>query len=376
MALRQQLSKWVSELGSHAVPSAKRSAIRERLGIIPFGRGLPSAPVLDARPDWEQADPRWIKRALSRSQQLPCGGWYVLDACESFHRAPRRMQVAGLSLVVWRSGTQLLAARDVCPHMGAALSEGYVCDGKLVCPWHGLALGPEPSASFRPLRTYDDGQLLWLQLSAAHVAGGVSPAALSERPFLPERPAAGLSAVMRMEARCEPQDVVQNRLDPWHGVHYHPHSFGRLRVIEQLEDSITVRVAYRVAGPLSVEVDACFHCPDPRTIVMTIVRGDGLGSVVETHATPLELGRSAIVELTYATSERPGFGIAVRAQRWLRPMMRWAAQRLWVEDARYAERLYELRTLARAPEPATRSGDASTTEATAARPVDLRVAPH
>jgi isorenieratene synthase len=151
---------------------------------------------------------------------------------------------------------------------------------------------------------------------------------------------------MRMEASCEPRDVVANRLDPWHGVHYHPHSFGQLRVIDQQQDAITVRVAYRVAGPLAVEVDARFHCPDPRSIVMTIVRGDGLGSVVETHATPLEpvgKGRSAIIELTYATSERPGFVVAERAQPWLRPLMQWAAHRLWVEDARYAERLYQLR---------------------------------
>lgn len=327
---------------------------------LPFGRALPPAPVLDTRPDWEQADPRWIRAALARSQELPSGGWYVLDASDSFGSAPRRMQVHGLWVVVWRSGSRLMAARDVCPHMGAALSEGRVCDGKLVCPWHGLALGPEPSPGFRPLNTYDDGQLAWLQLSAAQVAGAVPAAELTPQPMLPERPRAGLSAVIRMEARCEPRDVVANRLDPWHGAHYHPHSFGRLRVVEQLEDSITVRVAYRVAGPLSVEVDARFHCSDPRSIVMTIVRGEGVGSVVETHATPLSAGRSAIIELTYATSERWGFLLAVRAQRLLRPLVRWAAHRLWVEDARYAERLYQLRGHAR-DEP-TASDDAARDE--------------
>lgn len=314
---------------------------------VPFGRALPPAPVLDQRPDWEQADPRWIRTALARSQELPSGGWYVLDASESFGSAPRRMQVHGLWLVVWRSGSRLMAARDVCPHMGAALSEGRVCDGKLVCPWHGLALGPEPSPGFRPLTTFDDGQLAWLQLSAAQIAAGLPSAQLTPEPFLAERPRAGLSAVIRMEACCEPKDVIANRLDPWHGAHYHPHSFGRLRVIEQSEDAITVRVAYRVAGPLSVEVDARFHCPDPRSIVMTIVRGEGVGSVVETHATPLSEGRSAIIELTYATSERWGFQLATRAQGLLRPFVRWAARRLWVEDARYAERLYQLRAHAR-----------------------------
>ena len=34
-------------------------------------------------------------------------------------------------------------------------------------------------------------------------------------------------------------------------------------------------------------VRAEFACPDARTIVMTIIDGEGAGSVVETHATPL-----------------------------------------------------------------------------------------
>ena len=314
--------------------------------ILPFGRALPELPVLDTRPDWQQADVHWIRRALARSQELPGGGWYVLDASSSFTDTPRRMSVLGLPLVVYRSGTQLVAARDACPHMGAALSEGRVCEGKLVCPWHGLALGPGRGQGFRPFRTFDDGHLLWLQLSAAHVAGGVAAAELSERPFLPQRPASGLSAVIRVEAACEPRDVVQNRLDPWHGAHYHPHSFGRLRVIEQAEDAITVRVAYKLVGPLAVEVDARFDCPDPRSIVMTILRGDGQGSVVETHATPLAEGRTAVIELTVASSDRPGFGLALHAAPVLRPIMRWAAARLWAEDARYAERLYALRQMA------------------------------
>ena len=95
-------------------------------------------------------------------------------------------------------------------------------------------------------------------------------------------------------ARRLNRSPIQNRLDPWHGAHYHPHSFGRLKVLDDNEDLLRVRVAYRVVGPLAVEVDATFHCPDPRTIVMTIVDGEGTGSVVETHATPIAAGRTAV----------------------------------------------------------------------------------
>lgn len=305
--------------------------------LIVFGKALPEAPVIDTRPDHEQADPAWIRRALAQSQAKPCGGWYVLDASRSFGpAAPRALSVAGRPLVVFRSGSQLVAARDVCPHMGAALSAGRLAQGRLVCPWHGRTFGPEPCDGYKPLRTHDDGLLAWVQID-----DGSEP--LLDRPVLPVRPAAGLDAVIRVEAACDPADVIANRLDPWHGAHYHPHSFARLRVVERSEAHITVRVAYRVLGPLAVEVDARFDCPDARTIVMTIVRGDGAGSVVETHATPLRSGRSAIVELTVASSDRVGFKLICGLGRALRPVMQWAARRLWVEDAAYAERSYALR---------------------------------
>jgi isorenieratene synthase len=150
-----------------------------------------------------------------------------------------------------------------------------------------------------------------------------------------------------MTAECDPSDILANRLDPWHGAHYHPHAFARLRVLADEPHRLLVRVAYRVLGPLAVEVDATFHCPDPRTIVMTIVGGEGTGSVVETHATPIGPGRCAVLEATLATSERRGFALARGASRLLRPLIERRAARLWVEDVAYAERRFRLR--ARAP---------------------------
>lgn len=300
-----------------------------------FGAPLPPCESRDARPDWAQAEPRWIARALEHSQALPSGGWYVLDASRSLGDRPRRFEVAGRCLVGWRAGGDFHVAPNTCPHLGASLADGRVIDGRLRCPWHGLDLGPEGRGAWRPLPALDDGVLLWARLD-----GSETP---TPRPFLTERPATFLDAVIRVEARCEPRDVIANRLDPWHGVHFHPYSFARLRVTEKTDDSVTVRVAYRVAGPVAVEVDARFHAPDPRTIAMTIVAGEGAGSVVETHATPLGPGRTAIVEATLATSERTGFKLARAAGLLVRPFVKWAARRLWVDDAAYAERLYALR---------------------------------
>ncbi len=226
-------------------------------------------------------------------------------------------------------------APEACPHMGASLAGSCVRDGKLVCPWHGLALGREGHGAWKPYAVHDDGVLAWVRV------GPEDPQ--TPLPILPTRPTTYMEGVVRMEARCDPADIIANRLDPWHGVHFHPYSFGLLSVLDRNEDLLKVRVAKRLIGRVCTEVDATFHSPEPRTIVMTIVAGEGKGSVVETHATPIEEGRTAIVEATLATSDRPGFRQALKLSRWIRPFIERSARRLWVDDAAYAERLYALR---------------------------------
>lgn len=302
-------------------------------------------PPLSRKPDWAQADPAAIERALEHALGKPGGGWFVLGASRRVGIGPARFWVDGTELVVWRDGDgQAHAAPATCPHMGADLCSGRVERGKVVCPWHGLALGPRGHGDWKPFPVHDDGVLTWVRLP-----NGEAP---TDAPILAPRPTTFFDGVIRVDATCEPSDVLANRLDPWHGAHYHPHSFANLRVLDATDDVLTLRVAYRVVGKLAMEVDATFHCPDPRTIVMTIVRGEGVGSVVETHATPLERpDRTAVIEATLATSERPGFGAAVRlGARAFRPAIEARARRLWVEDAEYAERRYALRRKGELPD--------------------------
>lgn len=290
-------------------------------------------------PDWVQANPRLIQEHLDRALALPTGGWHAIDASRAIGERPRAYRIAGRELVAWRAEGTLRIAPDACPHMGARLSEGQVREGRLVCPWHGLELGEGRLGAWCPLEAHDDGVLAWVRLPEA----GEQP---TPRPILSPRPGEYIDSVMRMEAACEPRDVIANRLDPWHGVHFHPHTFKRLRVIGILDDRLVVRVVYGISDRLGIEVDATFHCPDARTITMTIVDGEGAGSVVETHATPLAEGRTAILEATLATSERPGFRHATRAAGLIRPFILRAQRKLWAEDAAYAERTFALRRAA------------------------------
>jgi isorenieratene synthase len=304
-----------------------------------FGPTLPPVTIPEANlttPDWKQAKPREIARALERAQARPHGNWYVVEASRRLGERPRRFRIAGQDLVAWRVEGTVVMAPEACPHMGASLADACVREGKLICPWHGLALGREGHGPWKALPVHDDGVLTWVRI------GPEDPAA--PRPILAPRPRVFMEGTIRLEARCDPEDIIANRLDPWHGAHFHPYSFASLSVIDADEDALKVRVAKRLVGPLCVETDATFHSPEPRTIIMTIVEGEGKGSVVETHATPIEPGRTAVVETTLATSERDGFRHARKLAGFIRPFIERSARRLWVDDAAYAERLYDLRT--------------------------------
>jgi isorenieratene synthase len=313
---------------------------RDVLGrrLVLFGHKLPPLTAeqgVSDVPDWQQVKPPEIRRALERARRLPSGGWYVVDASYRIAERPAFYWVDGREYVVWRAGGRVHAGPNACPHMGAPLSAGRVLDGKLVCPWHGLGLDGTKHGRWEPVATHDDGVLVWIRPGAEEA--GV-PA-----PILAPRPSNALSGVLRMVARCDPEDVIANRLDPWHGAWFHYHTFARLKVLSAADDVLTVRVAFRVAGPMCVEVDCTFRCPEPRTIVMTIVDGEGAGSVVETHATPVVPGWTAVVEATIATSERLPFRMLLPASRLFRPLIEARTRRLWAEDLAYAERARFLR---------------------------------
>jgi len=310
------------------------------------------------RPTWRDASPGVIAAAAKRAAARPSGNWYVLGATREVRAGrPLGRLVAGAEVVAWRGrGGEPLAGPGTCPHLGAPLGESRVCGGKLVCHWHGMVLGSRTVAGWEPYPAFDDGLLVWVRLDEA---GGETPL---DRPVLPVRPrlTAGIDAVTTVVGTCEPEDVVANRLDPWHGAWFHPYSFAGLSVVESPAgdgsgaDRFVVDVSFTVAGRAAVPVRAEFTAPEPRTVVMRIVRGEGVGSVVETHATPMGADdrgrpRTAVVEAVVATSDRTGFALSRRAAPLVRPLIRRAAARLWRDDLAYAERRWQLRHDGRFP---------------------------
>ena len=51
-------------------------------------------------------------------------------------RKPTKFTVCETELLLIRDGDRVQALQAKCPHAGAPLEEGAICDDKLICPWH------------------------------------------------------------------------------------------------------------------------------------------------------------------------------------------------------------------------------------------------
>ncbi|MCI4675324.1 DUF5914 domain-containing protein [Candidatus Mycolicibacterium alkanivorans] len=330
-------------------------SVRSRLAAKwPKGIPLQLIPKVDwakQQPTYQDAQPAVIDAALRRADQRPSGNWYVFAASSDVRTdKPLGAKVGGVEIVAWRAQQRALhVGPAACPHLGADLATGTLDCGALLCPWHGLRLEGGWEFGWKPLPAFDDGVLVWVRLDRV---GRSDPL---DAPVIPARPTGvRLAAVTRLEGVCEPSDVIANRLDPWHGGWFHPYSFTQLEVLsapavdaDEQNDRFLVAVTFRM-GRVGVPVIAEFTAPEPRTIVMRIVDGEGAGSVVETHATPIGPGpdgrpRTAVLEAVIAQSDRTGFRHSLRVAGLITPLMRAAAARLWRDDLAYAERRFALR---------------------------------
>ena len=325
-----------------------REEVRHRVPV----RYLPQATPDHLRSTWREARPARIEATLRAAMRRPTHGWLVAAASADVPVGRTLLRtVAGREVVLWRDADgSALAGPGACPHLGARLDACDVVEGTVLCRWHGMPLDGDGQPSWRTFAAFDDGILFWVRVG--EVEDGVEP---SERPVLATRPPLeeSLASVISLPTDCEPRDIVQNRLDPWHGAWLHPYAFSDLRVDDDAstDDLLVLDVAYRLGRTFAVPVRAEFACPDSHTIVMTIVDGEGTGSVVETHATPLTApgvhpARTVMTEAVVATSDRFGFRVARGLAPLVRVGMRASATRLWADDLVYAARLYELRRAA------------------------------
>ena len=184
-----------------------------------------------------------------------------------------------------------------------------------------IAVGGRLGIRVDDLPAHDDGVLAWVRLDTV---GGEAPL---DFPVVPVGPTgSGCTPSPGWSGVCEPDDIIANRLDPWHGAGFHPYSFTHLDVLtappvddDLAEDADRFLVAV-TSGSAGSGSRWWPNSPalNPAPSWYGSSTGEGTGSVVETHATPVDPGadrrpRTAVLEADIAHSDRTGFVQARKA---------------------------------------------------------------
>jgi phenylpropionate dioxygenase-like ring-hydroxylating dioxygenase large terminal subunit len=162
--------------------------------------------------------------------------WYLVLPSPEVTNRPVAVKRLDRNLVLWRDAAgQINAVEDYCPHRGAPLSLGYVCDGRITCAYHGLQLDgngvimatpPTPASPFvgKPaIRAYP----------CREFAGGIwayfadDPGRAAPEPVFPEEISseAWSSFLFTTTWKCNWQVALDNRVDPIHGSYLHDNTF-------------------------------------------------------------------------------------------------------------------------------------------------------
>ena len=107
--------------------------------------------------------------------------WHPVADAHDLIDQPLSVQLLELPVVLWRDGQgQVQGLHDRCPHRGAQLSLGRVCQGQLQCPYHGWTFNgqgactqvpampnfqPGQAQQARPIAVREAYGLLWVCFS-------------------------------------------------------------------------------------------------------------------------------------------------------------------------------------------------------------------
>ncbi len=172
---------------------------------------------------------------------FPKNAWYVACTPDEIADKPLGRQICGEKIVFFRGAEGKVAALDdFCPHRGAQLSLGRVCeDGHLMCGYHGLKVGCEGKVismpgqrvqgfprtrSFPVMERYG---FIWVWPGDAALA---DPAKLHHLEWA-ENPewayAGGLYHV-----KCDYRLMIDNLMDLTHETYVHTTSIGQKEIDE------------------------------------------------------------------------------------------------------------------------------------------------
>ena len=108
------------------------------------------------------------------SWNLPGAPWLIAHKSMLTVNKPKMFTICGQDYVLWKNQKgEVSALENICPHLGAKLSNGWICEktNTIACPYHALEFDSEGRAMLpsdkiskpiaKPLKLYIQGDWIW-----------------------------------------------------------------------------------------------------------------------------------------------------------------------------------------------------------------------
>lgn len=159
--------------------------------------------------------------------------WYLVARDNEVNTEPVAVTRLNRNLVLWRDAEgKVNALEDFCPHRGARLSIGRVCDGNIACAYHGLQFDGTGTVKATP--STPQSPLVGQRLATAYpcreahgaiwvyFSDGLSDAEPPDLRFPEEFESGEWSGFLDIRPfECNYQLVRDNQVDPIHGSFLH-----------------------------------------------------------------------------------------------------------------------------------------------------------
>jgi len=299
--------------------------------------------------------------------------WYVIGTKNDFSKnIPKKVTIWNKNYVVWKNkDNEFVGLDDVCPHKGASLAGGKVCNDHIVCPYHGYefdkdgVLDKVPGISFRPSPTYDISKYQvvekhgWVYLNTYSDIARVDNSTgspFTENIFVePEVLRNDFAVFLEMDFNCYSRILSENSLDVMHIGFVH--TFGNKEnpaPIEQhppkqvgpyhyktsyLYESGDKSFAKKIFGIKDLVIENEFILP--HTTIARVIFGEQISTVI-TFALPINEQKSKLFVKTYRNFWPNQLGDIV-TENWMFNTM--LQDRIVVEniDARFMDGKFNMR---------------------------------
>ena len=173
--------------------------------------------------------------------------WYVACQAEEITDKPLGRKICNESMVFYKNAEgKVSAVQDFCPHRGAPLSLGRVCNGQLVCGYHGLVMGCDGHTismpghqvrNFEPVKSYaviERYGFVWVW------PGDQTKVDASKMPVFEwfDNPQWAYGGGLYHIA-CDYRLMIDNLMDLTHETYVHSTSIGQLEIDETPSRTVT-----------------------------------------------------------------------------------------------------------------------------------------